>query len=798
MRLRLSPSPVARFPRNILYTPGRDFRLAYSVELLADDYPLGTLLVSATLITESSFGLAPLIAKTITANPSASGQITDTAADGIGALYFALTPGETTSLASAPVGFEVIVVDSLGRQATLDLGSMVPQLSTAGLPVDHVVVAPTLFAVQDPNTEQLTVTAYDADGNVLTGRIVNWTSSDPTVATIDPVSGLVTGVGEGSALFTATIEGVSDTSTGSFTTNVTAVTVAPNPGWVGIGTPVQFTATAQDINGATVLNQTFDWSSSDATVATVDQSGLVTAHGASGAAAVITATLHATVISGSTDITTMATGPMATLFGVLTANGDDALALWRPEEFADGATGGAGSQAAPIWKKAGVDAPNMKLFGGASKQYILGKPRIQLAGGGAWFRTVTPSADFSFGLGLAVYTGCTGQSPVSCLLAIQDVADFSSPTRHVALFTDNGTENKPHYYVDYGSPSYHVALRGIGLDNQFRSCGVSVQQFIAGESGNRIRVQRSADVMNEQHTDVVPGRTNWATSATDVTQAAGPNYLQFGSSSGTHIASLTETYAPQLACRKRLTAASVFAWQQYLKDDYGIYEETGEKAALLGDSLNFSTATGQPVSGDNDWSTTTATGVSADLAAKLPAGVTAYCGAYGGESASMVLAHRMEFAWPIMLNARSRSKVYAHVNLNVNCEPWDPSYEEPGGAPQILANDLAIIAQIRQFANANRIVIIWNTVAPAWVDGAANPTDARETTRVAINAGMVAWPAGTVDKLHRMDLDGTIGQPGQNMAGPYYDVTDPFHTHMTQTPGYDYRRTLAAADIAAL
>lgn len=56
---------------------------------------------------------------------------------------------------------------------------------------------------------QLTATARDAGGNVLTGRTFTWSSGDESVATVDN-TGLVTGVGNGDATVRATAEGVSD------------------------------------------------------------------------------------------------------------------------------------------------------------------------------------------------------------------------------------------------------------------------------------------------------------------------------------------------------------------------------------------------------------------------------------------------------------------------------------------------------------------------------------------------------------------------------------------------------------
>src|SRR3990167_4867188 len=55
---------------------------------------------------------------------------------------------------------------------------------------------------------QLTATTRDASGNALTGRSVAWTSGASGVASVSS-SGLVTAVGPGQAMITATSEGKS-------------------------------------------------------------------------------------------------------------------------------------------------------------------------------------------------------------------------------------------------------------------------------------------------------------------------------------------------------------------------------------------------------------------------------------------------------------------------------------------------------------------------------------------------------------------------------------------------------------
>jgi hypothetical protein len=73
--------------------------------------------------------------------------------------------------------------------------------------VATVEVTPPSSSIDAGATTQLTATARDASGNVLSGRAVAWTSSDPSVATVS-ATGLVHGVGPGSARITATVDTV--------------------------------------------------------------------------------------------------------------------------------------------------------------------------------------------------------------------------------------------------------------------------------------------------------------------------------------------------------------------------------------------------------------------------------------------------------------------------------------------------------------------------------------------------------------------------------------------------------------
>ena len=75
------------------------------------------------------------------------------------------------------------------------------------VPVASVTVTPAAILMQTAQTRQLTAVIRDAKGNVLTGRILNWSTDRSSVATVS-ASGLVTGVAPGYATILAASEGV--------------------------------------------------------------------------------------------------------------------------------------------------------------------------------------------------------------------------------------------------------------------------------------------------------------------------------------------------------------------------------------------------------------------------------------------------------------------------------------------------------------------------------------------------------------------------------------------------------------
>jgi uncharacterized protein YjdB len=125
------------------------------------------------------------------------------------------------------------------------------------------------------NTLQLTATVAPSDA---TNKNVTWSSSDPTIATVSAATGLITAVTEGTVTITTT------TDDGGFVAScvvivnatplpATGITISQTTANLMVGATLQLKATVIP-SGA---DQNVTWNSSDQTIATVDETGLVTA-----------------------------------------------------------------------------------------------------------------------------------------------------------------------------------------------------------------------------------------------------------------------------------------------------------------------------------------------------------------------------------------------------------------------------------------------------------------------------------------------------------------------------------------
>jgi len=193
----------------------------------------------------------------------------------------------TSDAAIAPVGADgrvtAVAVGTAQVSATVEGVSGYAQVIVVSPPpaaVARVVVSPDSVVLQPGHTADLDAAAYDAEGHLLTGRAVAWTTSDSAVAYVG-LDGGVTALAAGTAQVTATVEGVSGSAR--------VIVVAPPPAAVArvdltpdslVLQPNQtehFVATAYDAEGHVLTGRAITWSSSDSAVAVVGTGGAVTA-----------------------------------------------------------------------------------------------------------------------------------------------------------------------------------------------------------------------------------------------------------------------------------------------------------------------------------------------------------------------------------------------------------------------------------------------------------------------------------------------------------------------------------------
>ena len=182
----------------------------------------------------------------------------------------------------------IATVSSSGEVLALSVGTVRIRATVEGkfaeaiitvlpVPVASVIVAPSQVTLNPGQTSQLTVTLSDSGGNVLTGRTITYGTSHPDIATVS-TTGLVTAVAEGSAQIQATSEG--KTGIAVITVNpvpVASIRITPNAVTLRVTQTAKLAAQAFDAQNRPLSNRRFTWISGAPAVATVNQSGDVTA-----------------------------------------------------------------------------------------------------------------------------------------------------------------------------------------------------------------------------------------------------------------------------------------------------------------------------------------------------------------------------------------------------------------------------------------------------------------------------------------------------------------------------------------
>ncbi|WP_420636415.1 choice-of-anchor B family protein [Candidatus Palauibacter sp.] len=163
--------------------------------------------------------------------------------------------------------------------ATSDEANATVQVSVRQFAASVAVSPETLSLAALGDTARLVAMLRDTGGNDVPGAEVAWSTSDPTIATVD-ATGLVTAIANGETRVTATSGEVDGTIPVSVRQSAASLAVSPDPLTLAApGDTTRLSATVRDAGGSLIESPGVAWSSSDATIVAVDGTGLVTAAG---------------------------------------------------------------------------------------------------------------------------------------------------------------------------------------------------------------------------------------------------------------------------------------------------------------------------------------------------------------------------------------------------------------------------------------------------------------------------------------------------------------------------------------
>jgi uncharacterized protein YjdB len=255
-----------------------------------------------TAIVATSEGISGEAPVTVTAAPVAPvASVTVTIADA------SLSVGQQTTAAAVPrdaannvlTGRSVVWTSSNSAVATVSAVGSVTAVSAGTVniiatiegvvgqgsvvvsvaPVASVSVSLADASLQVGQTTAASAVTRDAAGGTLTGRAIAWSSSNTTVASVS-ASGVVTALAPGTANVIATSEGITgQTSVTVSNVPVAVVSVSLADASLDVGAITTASAVTRDASGAILTGRAIAWSSANASVATVNANGRVTAVG---------------------------------------------------------------------------------------------------------------------------------------------------------------------------------------------------------------------------------------------------------------------------------------------------------------------------------------------------------------------------------------------------------------------------------------------------------------------------------------------------------------------------------------
>ncbi len=283
------------------------------VKVVATGNPGGTSDTAVVTVTPAPVASVTLNPTSTTVLVGQTAQLSATTTDSVGNVLSGRTVTWVSSNASVAAVSAVGLVTGVGLgsatiTATSEGQSNTASVTVTNVPVASVSVTPASATLQVGQTVQLTATPRDSNGNALSGRVVTWSSSTPSVATVSG-GGLVTGVAAGSSTITAASEGKSGTASVAVTAAPTLVRIilSPDTATVYVGKTKQFSVSGKYSDSSVApVSATFT-----ATGGTITATGLYTAGQTTGTFRVM-ATSTTTALT-DTSAVTIQLAPLAQL-----------------------------------------------------------------------------------------------------------------------------------------------------------------------------------------------------------------------------------------------------------------------------------------------------------------------------------------------------------------------------------------------------------------------------------------------------------------------------------------------------
>jgi uncharacterized protein YjdB len=229
--------------------------------------PVAVVLVTPSSVSMQAGVTTPLQARTLDSEGNSLSGRTVTWSSSNTAVATVSQQGVVTALTA---GATTITATSEGRSAQ-------SAVTVTLAPVATVTVTPARDTIGVGTSRQLSVVLRDAAGTALTGRVVTWSSSNVTTASVSS-TGLVVGVAPG----TVTISGTSEGRVGSATIVVLArlassVILTPASGTLVVGNTQAITTQITDAEGNLLTGRPVSFASDAPSVASVSAAGVVTA-----------------------------------------------------------------------------------------------------------------------------------------------------------------------------------------------------------------------------------------------------------------------------------------------------------------------------------------------------------------------------------------------------------------------------------------------------------------------------------------------------------------------------------------